>query len=345
MRIVHRRQLIVAAFVLAAGVFVLDLMLPESGDISLLYVVVLLLGLWTPDARDVLYIAAFATVLAAVEYQASPSAGRWTVDLSNRLLQVVVLWITAFGVNVFRGTLAARERADRQVQEADARLREQASLAQLGKMAAVVAHEVRNPLAGIRGAVQMIARRLAPDAPEQRIAGEVVARIDTLNAIVQDLLMFARPHPPTPLPTRLDPLVRTTVALLKDDPALTGIEVVVDVEDFTLGVDPELIKLALHNLLVNGAQAMDGQGRIAITARSLAPMCELRIADEGPGIPEPVRAHLFEPFFTTKHRGTGLGLATSRRLVELHGGTLELICPPAGGTIAVLRLPLGRAAA
>jgi signal transduction histidine kinase len=95
----------------------------------------------------------------------------------------------------------------------------------------------------------------------------------------------------------------------------------------------------LHNLLVTSAQAMDGHGRIEVTARATEDVAEIRVTDEGPGIPLALRDHLFEPFFTTKHRGTGLGLATARRLMEAHGGTLDLLCPAEGGTVAILRLP------
>jgi signal transduction histidine kinase len=105
--------------------------------------------------------------------------------------------------------------------------------------------------------------------------------------------------------------------------------------------DREQLKLAILNLLMNSAQAMHGDGTIHVSALQVDGSIELRILDEGPGIPADVREHLFEPFFTTKHRGTGLGLATSRRIFEAHRGSLELVCPPGGGTIAVIRLPAG----
>jgi signal transduction histidine kinase len=235
--------------------------------------------------------------------------------------------------------LIARARAERHAQESEARLREQAALAQIGKMAAVVAHEVRNPLAGIRAAMQVLSRRLGADAPEQKITAEVVTRIDTLSEIVQDLLQFARPRQPAPVETPFHPLVRTTVELLRNDPAMSSVTVDIHGEDVRVYADAELIKLVFHNLIVNSAQAMDGKGRIEILAECLPGACEIRVSDNGPGIPPAVRQHLFEPFFTTKHRGTGLGLATARRLVEAHGGTLALTCPPSGGTTAVLRLP------
>ena len=188
-----RRQVDVLAWILVAGVFVIDLNLPDTANIGLLYVVVLLLGLWMTGPNDVLYLAAFATVLSGVEYALSPGDRSSTINVSNHALQAVVVWITAVGVSLHRRALLQWARAEAQARASDARLREQAALAQIGQMAAIVAHEVRNPLAGIRGAVQIITHRLGADAPEQRIATEVVTRIDTLNEIVSDLLEFARP--------------------------------------------------------------------------------------------------------------------------------------------------------
>ena len=222
-------------------------------------------------------------------------------------------------------------------------LRQQTALAQVGKMAAIVAHEVRNPLAGIRGAMQVIGRRLAPDSAEQAIANEVITRIDTLNNIVQDLLQFARPRQPVIAPVPVDALVRDTIALLKEDPKLTRVAVEVDAPHVMVRGDQELLKLVLSNLVINSAQAMNGHGCIRISAGLHNGWYELSVLDSGPGIPPEVRERLFEPFFTTKHRGTGLGLATARRILDAHGGTIELECPAAGGTLATIRLPAAAA--
>ena len=111
-----------------------------------------------------------------------------------------------------------------------------------------------------------------------------------------------------------------------------------------IAADAQQLRQVLLNLLINGAQAMHGRGRIRITAKAVGPGCELRIHDEGPGISPEARDHLFEPFFTTKHRGTGLGLATARRILDAHGGRLTLECPPSGGTIAVVWVSRGATA-
>jgi len=123
---------------------------------------------------------------------------------------------------------------------------------------------------------------------------------------------------------------------------MAQVKVEVAVEDATIHVDVDQIQQAFLNLLINGAQAMQGTGRITITGVTRDDTCEISIRDEGPGISAEVRDHLFEPFFTTKHRGTGLGLATARRIIDSHGGSLTLEIPEGGGTIARIRVPLAR---
>ena len=221
----------------------------------------------------------------------------------------------------------------------EAALRQQEALAQLGKMAAVVAHEVRNPLAGIRGAVQVIGRRLPPGSPEASVVGEIVSRIDTLNDIVQDLLLFARPRALSLTPFDIRQLVDDTLALLRDDPRFAGNEIDTAIDEIMIVADRDQLKLVLLNLVLNALQAMPKQGVLRIASRPVHAGHEILVVDQGPGIPADVREHLFEPFFTTKSRGTGLGLATARRIVESHGGSLRLECPPGGGTTAVVTLP------
>jgi len=222
----------------------------------------------------------------------------------------------------------------------EARLRDQASLAQLGRMAAVVAHEVRNPLAGIRGALQVIGQRMAPEATERGIVTEIVNRVDTLNAIVEDLLLFARPRPPVIRQVTFEQLAAKLRTQLGNDPAFANIEITMSEAEVSLHVDPEMFTLVMLNLMNNAAQAMKGRGKIDVSLVEDGTWYHVRVGDTGPGIPADVQARLFEPFFTTKSRGTGLGLATARRIIESHGGTLTLACPNAGGTVATIRLPV-----
>jgi two-component system sensor kinase FixL len=219
-------------------------------------------------------------------------------------------------------------------------LREQAALVRLGEMAAVIAHEVKNPLAGIRGAVQVIGGRLAKESREAAVVGEILSRIDTLNGLIQDLLLFARPPQPRPAPVDVSPLLLTTAELLSSDPALSGVRIVVEGSAPPLAADAELLKIVFLNLLVNSAHAMRGEGRIQVSIGVADGSCRVAVADAGPGIPPEIREKIFTPFFTTKSRGTGLGLPTAKRLIEAHGGTIQIDCPPEGGTTVTVQLPL-----
>jgi len=220
------------------------------------------------------------------------------------------------------------------------RLREQTALARLGEMAAVIAHEVKNPLAGIRGAIQVIGGRLPQESKDAAIAKEIVTRIDALDMMIKDLLLFARPPQPRMTPVDVAGLIRTTADLLSGDPALRAVTVRVEGGVPPVEGDAELLKIVFQNLVVNGAQAMHGQGAIAIALEATDGVCRVTVRDGGPGIPADVRERIFTPFFTTKARGTGLGLPTAKRIVEAHGGSIAVNCPPAGGTTVEVTLPL-----
>jgi two-component system sensor kinase FixL len=218
-------------------------------------------------------------------------------------------------------------------------LREQAALAKLGEMAAVIAHEVKNPLAGVRGAIQVIGSRLPEGSREIAIIGEIIQRLDGLNDLVKDLLLFARPPQPRPAPVEIASLVETTADLLRADPALQHVNVKVDGSAPAVHADAELLKIVFANLLINGAHAMQARGTIHVSLGAIGSTCQIAFRDTGPGIPSDVRDKIFNPFFTTKARGSGLGLPTAKRLVEAHRGSIGLECPPNGGTTVIVRLP------
>lgn len=214
------------------------------------------------------------------------------------------------------------------------RLHRAESLAQLGAMSASVAHELRNPLAGISGAVQVIARSMAADAPHARILTKVEAEIRRLDTLVTDLLSFSRPR--TARMQTVDLRIPATRAV-----ELLSTEAV----DARLGVhgaghahaDPDLVHHILLNLVHNGIQATSGSGAVQI---HVAPGL-IVVADDGPGVPHDVRGRLFEPFFTTRTRGTGLGLAICRRFAQAMGADVVLReeGPLQGATFALVLLP------
>jgi two-component system, LuxR family, sensor kinase FixL len=218
-------------------------------------------------------------------------------------------------------------------------LRERAALARVGEMAAVIAHEVKNPLAGVRGAIQVIGRRLPADGRDASIITEIVTRIDHLDQLIKDLLLFARPPQPRLAPVDVASLVQMTAALLCEDPSMRGIQVDVTGQAPPLSADAEMLKIVLQNLLVNSAHAMQGRGRVRVAIDAVDGVYRIAVSDSGPGIPEDIRDRIFTAFFTTKSRGTGLGLATAKRLIEAHHGEIAVDCPPGGGTQVTLTLP------
>jgi two-component system sensor kinase FixL len=222
----------------------------------------------------------------------------------------------------------------------ETQLREQSALTRLGEMAAVVAHEVKNPLTGIRGAIQVIGSRLPAGSKDAQVVGDIVARIDALNDLMKDLLLFAGPPQPRMGKVDVIAVVKTVTELVRQDQALQQLRVEIDGEAPFLTADAELLKIVIQNLLINAAHAMQGRGLIHVVVSSDGGVCQIKITDRGPGIPAEVRQRLFTPFVTTKARGTGLGLSTAKRLVEAHGGTLAIECPATGGTTAVIRLPM-----
>ncbi len=162
------------------------------------------------------------------------------------------------------------------------RLAEQKSLAKLGEMAAVVAHEVKNPIAGIRGALQVITSRMPADQRDRAILLDIITRLDALNRIVQDMLMFARPRALRQEPVPLGSLLRETAALIERDPGMPNLEIGVTGSADIVG-DREMLQVVFQNILMNAAQAMDGQGRIDVTIAAADGRCRVAIADRGPG--------------------------------------------------------------
>ena len=218
-------------------------------------------------------------------------------------------------------------------------LRERAALAKVGEMAAVIAHEVKNPLAGVRGAIQVIGSRLPPDSREVSILTEVVTRIDALDALMKDLLLFARPPQPRLAAVDVVPLLTMTAELIGRDPALERLKVEIAGSSPPVVADAEMLKIVFHNVLMNAAHAMQGQGSIRVQIVAADSTCRIAFTDGGPGIPTEIRDKIFTAFFTTKSLGSGLGLATAKRLIEAHQGTIVVDCPPAGGTTVTVQLP------
>ena len=226
---------------------------------------------------------------------------------------------------------------------AEARLRQQETLAQLGQMSAMVAHEVKNPLAGISGALQVVGSRLAAESRDRKILDDIEDRIAALNRMLQDLLTFASPREPAPAPGALRAVIGEAAAAIRRDPAMSGIEVEIRGDDPTLPLDREQMHIVFLNVLLNAAQAMGLRGEIEVDIGTAPGRCVVTVADRGPGISPALREKAFQPFFSTKSRGAGLGLPTARRIVESHGGSLTARPREGGGTVLTVTLPLREA--
>ena len=269
----------------------------------------------------------------------------WRGEIRNRAKDGSIYWVDTtivpflddrnkpYQYMAIRYDITDRKRSEEQLQE-------QAALARLGEMAAVVAHEVKNPLAGIRGALQVIGGRMPESGRDKAIMGDIVSRLDSLNDIVQDLLVFARPREPHLSPVPLLDLIRETVNLLRRDPSQAGVDISISGDQIVVPADPEQLQMVFLNLLLNAAQAQNASGTILIDVSPETLAAKVTIADSGPGIPADVRDKIFEPFFTTKSRGTGLGLPTAKRIIERHRGTIGIESPAGGGTVVIVKLPL-----
>jgi PAS domain S-box-containing protein len=222
---------------------------------------------------------------------------------------------------------------------AEAQLREQAALTHLGKLAAVVAHEVRNPLAGLRASLQVLDRRFT-EPREHEVIAAMIHRIDDLNEKVQDLLLYARPKPPRLQVVDVRGLVTDVAASARSATGSAGPPIQVSVTgDVAAYADADMLRAALLNITINACQAA-GTRDVEIQASVEGRVCRIVVQDRGPGISPQVRDRLFEPFFTTRAGGTGLGLAIVKRLLDLQDGTVSLADRVGGGTRAEITVPV-----
>lgn len=217
-------------------------------------------------------------------------------------------------------------------------VRQKDRLAAIGEMAATVAHEIRNPLGGIRGFAALLARDIEPDDLRSRLVEKILQGAKDLDRVVTQLLEYTRP-----LKLRL----RSTSCGLLVDSALAYIDptthaVVVDNEvptDLHIMADPDTMRQVLLNILLNAVQSIQGNGKVRIAAETDDATVSIVIADTGCGIPAEHLERIFSPFFTTKEKGTGLGLALAAKIVEGHGGSLEAHSVKGAGSTFVVRLP------
>ncbi len=217
-----------------------------------------------------------------------------------------------------------------------------ARLKSLGELAAAITHEIRNPLASIKGAVEIVSEEIALESPRREFITVIEKEVDRLNKLVEEFLRFARPRTPEKLPVNLNELVIGIVKFVSPQAAKAGVTLVAkpNTEVPLVPIDAEQIQQVLLNLILNAIQAMPTGGLVEITCEAVLEQVEICVRDHGTGITQEQRSKVFEPFFTTKAGGSGLGLAIAYQLVKQHSGELKLaeIEPP--GSLFVISLPL-----
>ena len=272
---------------------------------------------------------------------------------ASQYAQVVVFHLLGLTVGLLAASqrrLTARyqnaaeslERANRELRDSQEHLRRVDRLSALGEIAAGLAHEIHNPLAGVKGALEIVASRVAPGSPEAEFAEIGGKELVRLERLVGEFLTYARPHEPALRPADVHELAERVVALLRSEAERRQVTLVFERPGTlpTLLADPEQITQVIFNVALNAIQASSSGGKVRIR-ESLEPGWALiDVVDEGPGIPPEHALRIFDPFFTTKSRGTGLGLAISYGIVTAHHGTIEALRGAPSGSIFRIRLPL-----
>ena len=241
------------------------------------------------------------------------------------------------GMSAIIRDITEKRKLERQLARAE-------SLAAMGELAAGLAHEIRNPLAGIRGAVQVIEESLPLDDSRREVIGEIKRQVARMDGTLTDLLSFARPRPPEPRRFQMNTLISDTIALLRREPQMKNVDIAehLDPELPEVRVDPQQMQKVLFNVVHNAAQAMPDGGTLRIASWRQAGEVLLSFEDTGVGMSPEVLKQAFRPFFTTKTSGTGVGLSISQKIVEAHGGRLTGMSRLGEGSTFTISLPVSK---
>jgi two-component system NtrC family sensor kinase len=240
-------------------------------------------------------------------------------------------------------TIESMESMKKQVEASHQQtLKKMEKMASLGELAAAVAHEIKNPLAGISGAIQVLAEDIPSGDPRKEIIREILSEIDRLDQSIKNLLTFARPADLRFVPTHILPVIERSIRIIAKQAEKQGVAIRIDEarEGKPVHLDPEQMEQVFLNLMINALHSMPSGGTLSISVLARdAEHAEAVFSDTGTGIEPEALANIFKPFFTTKHAGTGLGLAISKNIVEKHGGIMEAESRPGLGSIFHVIIP------
>lgn len=234
------------------------------------------------------------------------------------------------------------ERQSEQIIIIEEQLRRAEKLSTLGEMAAVLAHEIRNPLGSIRGTAEILKDDYQPGDPKYEFIEIQIKETERLNRVVEDFLHIARPQPADMQSCSVQEELETIVTLVANDARKRQIQLILHppAAPIHIKADGEKLRQAFLNIIINALYATPRGGSVLIsTSDEQAAVCEIRFRDTGQGIGAENLSRIFEPFFTTKTHGTGLGLAITRKIIETHGGTIMVESEVSRGTTVIVNLP------
>lgn len=236
--------------------------------------------------------------------------------------------------------LAAVEAAHAELRTSHEQLLRADRLSSLGEIGAGLAHEIGNPLAGVKGALEIITSRAADGSPEAEFSSLASREIARLEGLIEEFLRFARPHEPRRTDVEILDVLDRVVLLIGREAADRGVSIHIHRTQVPpASLDPEQMVQVFVNIVLNAVQVSPADGRVEIATSTVDGMLAVDVHDEGPGIPPEHLGKVFDPFFSTKKRGTGLGLSISNRIVQSHGGRIE-VRQPGHGTVIRVIVPL-----
>jgi two-component system sensor histidine kinase HydH len=235
-----------------------------------------------------------------------------------------------------------KEQADL-ILEIEEQLRRADRLSALGELSAGMAHEIRNPLGSIRGTAEILQDGIESSDPRYEFTRILIKEVDRLNRVVQNFLDFARPAEKERSAVDVGGLLREVLTLTRLHAQKNGVKIELEVgETPPVQANPEQIKQAFLNLILNALQAMPDGGTLTLAAETEEDRLRLRFSDTGQGIPQENLERVFNPFFTTRSNGTGLGLAITHRIIQGHGGRMEVESRVGEGTTFTVILPVDK---